>query len=406
MKIKRIVMLSGLLLVAINIFLIVSDHDGVIERKSYVKDWAKVEQKDMMETLNTKGILTSTAKQHLYFDREHGSFQTFLVNEGDEVSEGDELYTYQVHHYESAVSRLEQSIHQLEEDIQALETILSSIHTYTIDEIPSIQIKQADDEIVEINRPPVDAEWMKYQYTLEIEKELALKEAELTSLEAQLTSLETTGQTVTVTSPYAGVVTMISASLDDPLMTIETMDLHIEGELGEQDRPLVEAGMTVDIYVPAVDQMFEGTVEKITQHPDQAQSHESVYRYYVTFSEEAELDQLLAGYHTDLRVVTKESLKAKVINDKAIFDGEIWLMTDDGVLKSQPVNMGIHMGEWQEITDGVDFRQIVAVESPQSFRHGTTFITPLKFKELPLKATLKGEQIDRSRYLLLGLVSR
>lgn len=365
-----------------------------------------VKQKDMIETLSTSGVLTTTAKEHLYFDYEWGSFQTFLVNEGDIVLEGEDLYTYRVHHYEDAVSRLEQQIEQFNEEIEVLESIISSVDSYTIDEIPSIHIQQDDEDIVEIIRPPVDADWMKAQYQLEIEKEMALKEAQLESVEAQLSTLKETGHTITVTSPYEGIVTMVSESLDDPLMTIETPDLHIESDVVEQDRPEVAPGMTVDIYVPAIEQTYEGTVDMVSDIPKETTSKESVYTFHVTFSEGADLESLLAGYHAELRVITKEALEATAISDEAIFDGEVWLMTDDGKLIDKTIDTGIYMGEWYEVIEGLSPNELVAIESLQSFRHGSTFITPLKLKSLPLKKTLTDDELNRWKLMLLGLVSR
>src|SRR5699024_8692560 len=90
-------------------------------------------------------------------------------------------------------------------------------------------------------------EVIKKQYITEKEKELAQKEAEQTSVETQLSELTATGQTVTVESPYDGVVTNISETLEDPLITVQSAELVVKGELKEQDHSKVEPEQTVHI---------------------------------------------------------------------------------------------------------------------------------------------------------------
>src|SRR5699024_5167889 len=74
------------------------------------------------------------------------------------------------------------------------------------------------------------AELIKEQYITEKEKELAQKEAELNSVESQLSELTSTGETVTVESPFEGIVTDVSETLEDPLLTIQSDDLIIKGD--------------------------------------------------------------------------------------------------------------------------------------------------------------------------------
>lgn len=361
----------------------------------------------MFEFLNTSGVMTSTKVENVYFDKQLGSFQTFLIEEGDLVSEGDELYAYRVHSFVETQSYLEQEIDKINEEINALESVIYSIDNYSIPQLPSIQIEQENENVIDIPRSSVNAEWMKEQYKVEKEKELALKEAQLESVEAQLATLEETGHTVTVTSPYEGRVTMLSKSLNDPILSIETTDLQIEGELAEEERPEVTEGLAVDIYSVVTDEAFEGAIAEVGDIPKNKElNKESAYEFYVSFSEEADLEHVLPGYHVDLRIKTKEALQTTVVPEEAVVDSELWKMTEEGELVAQHVQTGIHMGKWTEVTEGATPHEFIALDPIDQFRQNATFVTPLKMKQLPLKETLKNNQESRKRSILIGLLYR
>lgn len=407
MRRKRVIMIGVILLIGINIALLAIDNEHNVERKSFIKKWSNVVQKDMFEFLNTGGVMSSTKEENIYFDKQLGSFQAFLIEEGELVSEGDELYAYRVHSFVETESYLEQEIDKINEEISALESVIDSIDNYSIPQIPPIQIQQENEDIIEIPRSSGSTEWMKEQYKIEKEKELGLKEAQLESVEAQLKTLEQTGHTVTVTSPYEGRVTMLSKSLNDPILSIETTDLQIEGELVEKERPELTEGLAVDIYSPTTDEMFEGVIAKVDEIPNHNEvNEESFYEFDVSFSEEADLENVLLGYHVDLRIKTKEALQTTVVPDKAVIDNTLWKMTKEGELIEQHVQTGIHMGKWYEVTEGASLNEWIALEPFDQFRQDTTFVTPLKITQLSLKETLKNNKEGRKQSILLGLLYR
>src|SRR5699024_4628948 len=131
------------------------------------------------------------------------------------------------------------------------------------------------------------AEWIKEQYITEKEKELAQKEAEQTSVETQLSELTATGEMVTVERPYDGVVTNISETREYPLLTVQSAEVVVKGELTEQDHSKVEPEQTVYITMAENGSKEEGLIEKVDEIPEEISLRgKSDYPFIVTLLDE------------------------------------------------------------------------------------------------------------------------
>ncbi len=69
------------ILLGVNCLLIVLDDEGEVARVSYVQDWAAVAEKDMAETIETKGVLAAD-KKPVYFDKKGEVFRNSWWNKG------------------------------------------------------------------------------------------------------------------------------------------------------------------------------------------------------------------------------------------------------------------------------------------------------------------------------------
>ncbi|WP_060681693.1 efflux RND transporter periplasmic adaptor subunit [Virgibacillus halodenitrificans] len=207
MRRRRFILAGIIIFIGVNYLLLFLDKEQKVDRLAYVSEWLPAFQTDMKEEINKPGVLSPMQENHLYFSEETGEFQEFLMEEGVEVQVGDPLYTYRVTNYYETVAELEQQQRKLTGEVQAVEGAISDMNRYQIPrstqgtatadtEQPTIQI--------ELPENPVEAAMMKDQYLIEKKKELAAKEAELSSIEAQLNELESTGDTITVESPYEG----------------------------------------------------------------------------------------------------------------------------------------------------------------------------------------------------------
>ncbi|WP_106495450.1 efflux RND transporter periplasmic adaptor subunit [Lentibacillus sp. Marseille-P4043] len=403
MKRKKIIYLCVVLFIGINICLIAFDKEENVERKSYVTDWAKTFKADMYEKIDKPGVLAAIEENDIYFNDNMGSFQGFLVDEGTQVNVGDELYTYQVQDYFATKAQLESEIDKINGEISAIEQAISTISFY---QVPRINVSLGnEDDSEETTIPSVEADYMKKQYLTQKENELAQKNAQLESVQTQLTELQMSGDTITVESPYQGNITMVSESLADPLITIESTQLYVKGELTEKERMEMEQGMPVEVAVSENDTVLQGTINKISDSPKTVDiSGKSIYPFAVSFADEAEQEELLPGFHANMAITMDESTGATVAHDDVIFGNSIWKMTSEGKLSKQKIKKGIHSNQRQEITEGANFGDLVAEDHKSQFRSGATFITPLKLDEVRWKQLFDADEFWKS--FVTGLLSR
>lgn len=406
----RLLLLLTVIFISLNAFLVVKDSDGKVNRTSYIKNWTEADQKDMYDRLETVGVLDYTEEQFVYLEGDVGNFQTFLVDEGVTVFAGRELYTYQVENYDETKSQLENEVERLEAEISAVEAAIDKMKRTNIVR-GETQVVYPDNEIAAVFPHDASAaELLKEQYRIEKENELEQKEAELNSVQSQLADLTAGEETITVQSPFDGKVTNISKTLENPIMTIETPDLHMIGELSESERAKVEEGMVTEITFVEVDldemEELQGVVTYVSDEPKEVMlKGNSVYPFEVTFDEELTIDQLLQGYHVNLEIMVAESPDAVVI-DEELLDEEmkIWKMSRSGILTNKEIEAGIQMDAWIEVREDLQSDDWIAIAAENNFYDGTTFITPFK----PSKAKWKDiyNNGPRKRSLLIGLLGR
>ncbi|WP_404457103.1 efflux RND transporter periplasmic adaptor subunit [Oceanobacillus kapialis] len=429
---KRLIQLIVLLFIATNYLLVFLDKENKVDRIAYVHDWYDIFQANLEETVSTPGVLAATEENPVYFDKEAGTFNEFLVEEGAQVNAGDPLFSYRVHNYYETEANLLEEAAKLEGQLTAIETAIATISAYQIPEAdtesaPSFEVNQ-DEILVEFPQDPIEANLMKEQYLAEKQNELTQKTAELALIEGQLTELQQTGDTITVESPFEGRVKELSDSLQDPLITVESTVLHAEGELSESMRPRIEEGFPVRIEVSETAALLEGTVAGVSDAPKEEVSvkGESVYPFQVTLEappdegEDAEEGEepaeeenageeildLLPGYHANLIITTDSAEGAATLFEKNMHQNKIWKMTVEGTLQEQTIKTGIKMNEMREITEGAAVGEWVADSPKGQLREGATFITPLKAWQQPWKQLMNPKTTNWWDHVAAGILSR
>lgn len=465
--------------ILVNILLIYFDTEQKVSKTSHVKEWTSVGEKDMYESIDTKGVLDFSEESFVYFDDNLGEFQSFLVEEGQQVNMGEDLYSYEVRNYFETASQLEGEIEKLSSQMTAIEAAITKMESFQIPSSGASMPPQTsttppvneDDGGTSDGDPLMEqflqemnqvqdsgqAELIKEQYITENEKELAQKEAEHNSVESQLSELTSTGETVTVESPYEGIVTGVSETLEDPLLTIQSDDLVVKGDLTEKEHLDVEQEQLVYITMTQSGVEEEGQIEEVSQIPEEISlKGHSKYPFIVSLldeeaddedqetdsgdldddqdqeadqnqdqnqdqetdkeSDEDQSDDLdisesmqeeedihFPGYHANLEIITKESPNASVVN-KANLDGQaIWLLTSNGDIIKNPVKSGIEMDSIIEIIEGAETGDWIAIEPIDRFTSHSPFITSLDVKEL------NANRVKSNRWLkdlMTGLISR
>lgn len=434
MKTKTKIWLTSLLILSfaiVNLFLVWLD-ETTVEQKSYIQKWEQAFEEDLYNELLAEGTLQSTTENHVYFDEKLGSFQQFLVEEGQPVQAGDPLYEFVVRDYQENISETETEIAKLEGEISALEDYLMSVEF--------IEVPEPEEE----EQPPfAEAEVAKQQKVAEVEAEIAQKEAQLTALEDRLSDLESRDQVVQVASPYEGTVTNVSQSLEEPVVTMKQSELVIRGLIDEGIHQQVEMDMKARGELLNQEYAWQGTVQTIDSFPEKEKDDVSYYPYEIQVEN---LNQdLNSGYHTTVSFITEEAQNAVTAKvgwiqeriekveqtdeeengkDGTDTEGEtdtgaeenqneslkrqrfVWIMNDQGETVTQPIELGMTMDDLVEVTDGLSLGQWIADEDENHFREGGTFLTPINLDHLSLIQTKESNGATLWNYMKMGLLVR
>lgn len=293
MKRNYLIIILSFVFIGINALLVYLD-DGKVDRVSYIKDWTHAEEQDMYEKIHTQGVIDYFDEENVYFDPESGAFEEFLVEEGENVAAGDPIFTYKIQDYHETLATIRGKQDTLEGEITSIESAIDKMESYEVPEkiMEYIFIEEKEDgdaqdtKTMEVPDNAVEAELMKEQFITEREQELGGKEAQLDAVKTQIEELASGDETVKVESPYAGRVTELSKSLDNPVMTIQPMDMHVEGELTEEERKQVRDNMVVEIDIDGNDEKLEGLISDVSEYPESTSVQgESVYPFHVAFSD-------------------------------------------------------------------------------------------------------------------------
>ncbi|PKR77840.1 HlyD family secretion protein [Halalkalibacillus sediminis] len=408
---KRWMMVIAVLVVGINSLLLFFDTEGKVDRISYVNEWVHAEEADMAEKLYKFGVLDAVEDNHVYYNESLGEFQEFLIDEGEEVSAGDPLFTYNVADFYETFNTLNSDSQRLDGEIDAIEDAITEMERYRVPDSGGVSNStfSLDEEGLEIDlaESTTEAEFMREQYLIEKEKELAQKEAQLSSVESQLSELENTGDTITVESSYDGIVKNVSYDLGAPLVTIESSELEVVGELTEEERTRVEEGMDVEMTLGEQDVLVEGTIVFLSKTPkENSIDEERVYPFAISVDgEELGENEMLAGYHSNMTITLLDSPETVVLHEDVVFMNRVWKMNEEGLMIQKPIDRGIKMQELVEIAEGIEVGDIIAKSPEDEFRDEAPFITKLQSDDLTRDA-IKDERSNWKEFLVTGLISR
>ncbi|MBT2601278.1 MULTISPECIES: efflux RND transporter periplasmic adaptor subunit [Oceanobacillus] len=407
---KHILWFSITVFVVVNFVLVLFDKEEKIDRVSFVHSWTNSHEADLVEMLYKPGVIDVAGEEHIYFDTTSGVFQEFMVQEGDMVTSGEPLFSYEVQSYYETEVNLNQQVSQVEGELAAIQSAITQMEMFQIPEgatgTPSDVTLNEEELEIKFPQNTVEAELLRQQYLIEKENELSQKTAELQSLEAQLMELQSSGNVITVNSPFDGRISEIKDSLEDPVITIQDTTLQVDGEFTEEERTKVEAGLATQMEINELPIALEGTINEVSDHPKEVGLESaSVYPFSVSIAEEDPevLEALLPGYHAEIGIIMEEALSATTLFEDSIFTNHVWKLHTNGQLMKSPIETGLHVDEQVEVVQGVEVGDVVANQPSSQFRHEATFITPIQVKELS-KSSFTWNQWARS--FVTGILSR
>jgi HlyD family secretion protein len=397
--IKKIFLPAAVVLVLLNIGLLFWDDEGRIGRTNFIQDWEQVMAQDVEQTLSAPAVLASADKIPVYLQAGSGSLSEMLVDKGDAVEEGDELFTYQVNNYPKTHQELSTSITTLEEQAAAVEQAMNQIDETdaTVGALPEdITIPESFENVDVENEENAGAEaisealqqateeqtaQIQEHYRISLEKELAEKQATLSATEDQLAELEATGEYVTVTSPASGTINDIAEPGEAKVMTIDSSDLIISGELEETERKLVQSGMTVKAAVADDGPVLEGEITELADQPKSIKDKTSLYTFEASYqSDEEQADKLVAGYHLKTDILLAYASQAPAVKPDQIKNGKVWTMANGQAFTTQ-VKVGAKNDKQAAITSGIEPGTMIPAQ-PDDYYENEPFVTPWKPQQI------------------------
>lgn len=318
--------------------------------------------------------------------------QQLLVKEGDDVEEGQELFSYDTEELQLALDKQKLELEQLN----------ASIENY------KEQIKELEADQKRVG--PSD----KLQYTVQIQStQVDLKEAEINvkTKQAEVAASENLLANATVVSPVKGRVQSISENGTDnygnplPYITIQQAGSYrIKGTLGELQRGGITEGSRMKLCSRTDDTFWTGTVTLVDyENPSQDNANNvsignsvdemtasSKYPFYV------ELDStegLLLGQHLYLELLTEEGETTGPSISGAFVcfeeDGSAYVWADKrGKLDKRSVTLGDmnDMLGTVEIVEGLTEEDYIAFPDPELCKSGAPTT-----KEQAVTAETEGE---------------
>ena len=323
-----------------------------------------------------QGLVVSENVTEINKDAEK-TIEELLVKEGDDVSEGQELFAYDTDALQLTLDKQRLELEQLNATI---ENYKSQIRT------------------LERDRDRAGAN-NKLQYTIEIQTaQLDLKEAEMNvkTKEAEVLASETLLENATVVSPVSGRVQAISENGTDnygnplPYITIQQAGSYrIKGILGELQRGGIVEGNRMKILSRTDRDVFwTGTVTLVDYEspyqgsdmdryygmPSDEMSSSSKYPFYV------ELDStegLILGQHVYMELQTEEEAVSGIGISSTFLcyeeDGSAYVWAEKrGKLEKRPVTLGEYnpMQDIYQVTEGLTEEDYIAFPDPQLCQEG------------------------------------
>ncbi|CAH0315310.1 efflux RND transporter periplasmic adaptor subunit [Peribacillus sp. Bi134] len=410
------VSIASIVLITVNLYLI-EKKESKVERTVFVENWTKVKKDTITDTIQTNGVIKPVEEYDIYFDTKKNDFKKFLVKEGDEITAGSSLFEYTTTELDALKANLEAEKTAAEGEIAGIEEYIGKLRSYqgtmtsnpekaTIDESVEknlkIDITTSSSDLIKSN---IEQE----MYKQELEKNSLNEKVKM--LEAKITSIEEQSSAIVSTSEADGVVKNINKNLSNPIISIVSTNMAIEGDFSEEEMKKAEVGMTIKASSSDSKKALKGTIGRIHSYPAEEPSLKKDNRFpfqALIEPEGEETEALLVGSKVNLTVITNEKAGVPSIPIEAIKNHKqpyIYKLTKNGYVDKHYITKGLKAEGKQEIINGPSVGDVILMEPDVSKNH-SYFITPIQFGKVKAATYKKFTSREKVRYLLLGVLEK
>jgi HlyD family secretion protein len=399
---KWTVIVVGTLFMIGNLYLIYKK-DSEIKRISYVDTWTTVKEQNLVESQVEEGLMAPVEEEYIYYEVNTGDFKAFLVKEGDQIEENTPIIELSSVDIDSAIAQKEIEISRLEEEMEALEDNIDSLDSLLSDfESSAIEETEETESSNTILASSLEIE------IYEKELQLSRLEAELTQQETVLASIDESLSSLTINSKISGTVKEIRQDLNNPIVTITSNNLQVEGTLSEKEISTFEEGMKVYLTSNLQKGKIEGTIATISTLPktEPKENKETLYTYTVQLEEQP--GSIPLGSNVELKIITNEINDALTVATKAIKDkgtkSYIYVMMPNGTIQRRQVKTGLELNHVKEIKANAELNEKVVLTA-NVLKNKTSFFTSLQPKKLKKNDFKKMGKRKALKTALKGFVS-
>lgn len=358
------------ILVAANLFLIFKK-DSQIERAAYIDKWTDIKEQDLVLSKNKLGLMVPAQEEYVYYQAGSGIFEEFLVSEGEEVRSGTALFEYSPVDIEVTISNFEAEISKLDREKEALED--------NIDDLEKLERTVPfgeDNPYAESVASGISAEISEKKW------ELGKIEAEIDKFDELIDIAEDGLRSLTVDSGMEGVVKDISYELKNPVVTITSHDLKVEGVLDENEVLEIAEGMDVTITSNKLAEKLKGSVSGVSVNPmtDPKLDEESQYSFTVELEEQPET-LIPSGSRVSMKITVAEASDVLTVPEKAIKKNSIFVLGRNGKVEKREIEKGLVVDETVELIGEGEDGELIAYE-PDGIKNAAPYFTPINISKL------------------------
>lgn len=285
-------------------FMVGTDYVRRTKEEQKIREKYEIYKIPAYENIDINGMVTPRESKQ-YANPENNSLSDISVENGQEVNDGDLLFTTKDN------SVIEQ-INVLKSQLTSLNSQKSRLSKNNKDNVNN-------DAIASIN-------------------------AQISSVEAQISALNSSAY-VKNTAPFAGKVYINdqnSTDMNTSFISLVSNEFFMKGYVSEDDLEKVQVDQTVSIKVNSSDKKMTGRISYVSDRPTTTKTKEmknnlSYYEVDISFEDQ---EGLVNGFHVDadLEIVSNEY---KVPTTAVLKNGDsAYVMKDlDGILKKQEVTI-------------------------------------------------------------------
>ncbi|MBT2646572.1 efflux RND transporter periplasmic adaptor subunit [Bacillus sp. ISL-34] len=411
------VSIASIVLITVNLYLI-EKKESKVERTVFVENWTKVKKDTITDTIQTNGVIKPEEEYDIYFDTKKNDFKKFLVKEGDAITAGSSLFEYTTTELDALKANLVAEKTAAEGEIAGIEEYIGKLRSYqgTLTSDPE---KAAIDESVEknlnIDITTSSSDLIKSNVEQEIYKQELEKNSlneKVKMLDAKLSSIEEQSSAIVSTSEADGVVKSINKNLNNPIISIVSTNMAIEGDFSEEEMKKVEVGMTIKASSSDSKKALKGTIGRIHSYPAEEPSLKKDNRFpfqALIEPEGEETEPLLVGSKVNLTVITNEKAGVPSIPIEAVQYQKqpyIYKLTKKGHVDKHYITKGLKGEGKQEIIKGPSVGDVILLEQNVEVKNHSYFITPIQFEKVKAATYKKFTSREKVRYLLLGILEK